>query len=516
MFTVIPFEDRYEQVWDKFVADDAINGLFLQSRNFLNYHPKGRFIDSSCLIFDREKLVAVVPGCVINNDNKKIFSSHPGSTFGGLIIHRKYYDATNLIEMIRTLEHHLLSSGFQKSLLKITSDLFCKEKSDLLQYILTYCGYSSYCELSTYIDFDEYNPDILANFNHGQKGKLKQALKKQMCFKRLESDEEISIFYTILSKNLLKFNTKPVHSMAELIDFKNNRLKDIVDFYGVLCEDKIIAGAMLFKINLVLHTQYSATDVNYSEYRPMTYLYYKLIDLAKNNGYRKLSWGISTEKQGTILNEGLLTFKESFGSKYVLNMGFYKVFQTENLQFEKYNKKDGDIMIHPLADVQSSEIGNGTRIWQFCVILDGARIGENCNICMNVFIEDDVIIGNNVVVKCGVQLWNGLRLEDDVFIGPNVTFTNDLVPRTGQHPISVLETVLKRGASIGANSVVVAGHTVGEYSLVGAGSVVTKDIPPYTVWYGNPAKQKGYITKSGILLDNTLCDDTGKKRSLED
>jgi len=173
-------------------------------------------------------------------------------------------------------------------------------------------------------------------------------------------------------------------------------------------------------------------------------------------------------------------------------------------------------MIHQLADVQSSKIGKDTKIWQFCVVLEKARIGENCNICMNVFIENDVVIGDNVTVKCGVQLWDGLRVEDDVFIGPNVTFTNDLMPRSRQRPVSFLETVLKRGTSIGANSVIIAGHTIGEYALIGAGSVVTKDIPPHTVWYGNPAKQKGYITKSGILLDNQLCDKAGKKHSLEE
>jgi acetyltransferase-like isoleucine patch superfamily enzyme len=173
-------------------------------------------------------------------------------------------------------------------------------------------------------------------------------------------------------------------------------------------------------------------------------------------------------------------------------------------------------MVHPLADVKTSEIGNSTRIWQFCVVLEGAKIGDNCNICMNVLIENDVQIGDNVTIKSGVQLWNGLRVEDDVFIGPNVTFTNDKYPRSKQYPGSFLKTVLKRGVSLGANSVIIAGHTIGEYALIGAGSVVTKDIPPYTVWYGNPAKQRGYVTKSGILLDNAFCDDAGKERSLDD
>ncbi|MCL2792140.1 MAG: N-acetyltransferase [Spirochaetaceae bacterium] len=173
-------------------------------------------------------------------------------------------------------------------------------------------------------------------------------------------------------------------------------------------------------------------------------------------------------------------------------------------------------MIHPLSDVKSQKIGENTKIWQFCVVLDGARIGNNCNICMNVLIESDVEIGNNVTVKSGVQLWNGLRVEDDVFIGPNVTFTNDIIPRSKQYPDSFVETVIKRGASIGANSVIIAGNIIGEYALLGAGSVVTKNVPPHTIWYGNPAKQKGYITKSGILLDNSFCDKTGKKRDLSE
>ena len=161
-------------------------------------------------------------------------------------------------------------------------------------------------------------------------------------------------------------------------------------------------------------------------------------------------------------------------------------------------------MIHSLADVQSSKIGENTKIWQFCVVLEGAKIGDNCNICMNVFIENDVQIGNNVTIKSGVQLWDGLMVEDDVFIGPNVTFTNDLIPRSKQRPASFLNTLIKQGASLGANSVIIAGHTIGEYALIGAGSVITKDIPPYTVWYGNPARQKGYITKSGILKKNKI------------
>lgn len=156
-------------------------------------------------------------------------------------------------------------------------------------------------------------------------------------------------------------------------------------------------------------------------------------------------------------------------------------------------------MIHPLADVQSQHIGEGTRIWQFCVILPQAKIGKNCNICAQVLIENDVIVGDNVTIKSGVQLWDGVRIEDNVFIGPNVTFTNDLLPRSMNRNYECKRITLRKGCSIGANTTLLAGIEIGEYAMIGAGSVVTKNIPPYTLWYGNPAVCKGIITKEGII-----------------
>ena len=171
----------------------------------------------------------------------------------------------------------------------------------------------------------------------------------------------------------------------------------------------------------------------------------------------------------------------------------------------------GRTEIHPLSDVKSIHIGQNTRIWQFCVIFEEAVIGENCNICAHVLIENEVVIGNNVTIKSGVQLWDGVHVEDDVFIGPNVTFTNDLVPRSKKHPKEFLRTILKQGASIGANATIVAGHTIGEYAFIGSGSVVTQDVPAYTLWYGNPARQRGYVTKEGILLNMDKKDKNGKE-----
>ena len=144
--------------------------------------------------------------------------------------------------------------------------------------------------------------------------------------------------------------------------------------------------------------------------------------------------------------------------------------------------------IHFTADVQTENIGDDTNVWQFCVVLHGAQIGKNCNICSHNFIENDVKIGNNVTVKCGVYLWDGIEIEDDVFIGPNVTFTNDKYPRSKQYPDEFLKTKIKKGASIGAGSVILGGVTIGEKAMIGAGSVITKDIPAGELWFGNPAK----------------------------
>ena len=145
-------------------------------------------------------------------------------------------------------------------------------------------------------------------------------------------------------------------------------------------------------------------------------------------------------------------------------------------------------MIHPTSDVKTNKIGENSNIWQFCVVFPRAEIGDNCNICAQVLIENEVKIGNGVTIKSGVQVWDGITIEDDVFIGPNVTFTNDLFPRSKNPDWKLSKTVVKKGASIGANATILAGVTIGENAMIGAGSVVTKDVPANTVWYGNPAK----------------------------
>lgn len=163
-----------------------------------------------------------------------------------------------------------------------------------------------------------------------------------------------------------------------------------------------------------------------------------------------------------------------------------------------------DYFVHPLSDVQTHSIGAGTRIWQFAVILKNAVLGKNCNINCHTFIENDVVIGDCVTVKSGVYLWDGVHIGNNVFIGPSVAFVNDHTPRSQQYPAKHIGATLEDYVSIGANATIMGAITIGEGAMIGAGSVVTKNIPPYTLWYGNPAVHKGYVTKEGVTLNLDL------------
>lgn len=149
--------------------------------------------------------------------------------------------------------------------------------------------------------------------------------------------------------------------------------------------------------------------------------------------------------------------------------------------------------IHPQALCETPHVGPRTRVWAFAHLLPGARVGADCNICDNVFIENDVVLGDRVTVKCGVQLWDGIEVEDDVFIGPNVTFTNDPFPRSRQYQAEVARTRIEQGASIGANATLLPGIRIGAHAMIGAGAVVTRSVPPHAIAVGNPARITGYV-----------------------
>ena len=159
-----------------------------------------------------------------------------------------------------------------------------------------------------------------------------------------------------------------------------------------------------------------------------------------------------------------------------------------------------NFFVHPQGLCESADIGEGTRIWAFAHVLPGARIGRDCNICDHVFVENDVVLGDRVTVKCGVQMWDGVRVDDDAFIGPNATFANDPFPRSRQRPERFTPTHIAQGASIGANATIICGNALGEYCFVGAGAVVTKDVPAYALVAGVPAHVIGWMCQCGERL----------------
>lgn len=172
-----------------------------------------------------------------------------------------------------------------------------------------------------------------------------------------------------------------------------------------------------------------------------------------------------------------------------------------------------NVYCHPQSIVETNTIGEHTRIWAFVHILRNVMIGSNCNICDFCFIEQNVRIGNNVTLKSGVYLWEGIEIEDDVFIGPNVVFTNDIRPRS-KHYKEAVKTVIRKGASVGANCTLIAGNEIGAYAMCGAGSVITKPVKPHALVYGNPARQHGWVDKKGNPLvqknENIWASETGE------
>jgi acetyltransferase-like isoleucine patch superfamily enzyme len=158
------------------------------------------------------------------------------------------------------------------------------------------------------------------------------------------------------------------------------------------------------------------------------------------------------------------------------------------------------ISVHPTALVASKAIGEGTRIWAFVNILAGARIGRDCNICDRCFIENDVVIGDRVTVKCGVSLYDALTLEDDVFVGPDVSFSNDPRPRSGRHVAAYPRTRVREGASLGAGAILIPGVTIGRWAMIGAGALVTRDVADFALVYGSPARLHGHVSRCGATL----------------
>ena len=323
---IVKYNDSFENKWDDFIEKESLNGTLLHSRNFLNYHPKDRFEDCSLIVMNGTNIVAVVPACKIVEEGKTYFSSHSGSTFGGIVLNGNSYNISTLSEIIPMLENYLSDNGFTDIIYKNAPDIFCEREMGLLDYMLFKNDYRQYNELSFVIPTNSLKEDVTANFVYGRRRHYKYSLKNNLDFKELVSDEEVSVFHEVLCENLKKFNTKPVHTCNEILEFKNKRFPENVKFYGVYKENKLIAGSMVFLFGKrVFHTQYLAAHPDFLNLYPMEFMDTNMIKVARDMDYKYFSFGISTEEHGKILNEGLAMFKEGFGSSYSINRSYFKI-----------------------------------------------------------------------------------------------------------------------------------------------------------------------------------------------
>lgn len=322
---LVKYSVLYEEEWDTFVTCNSLNGTFQQTRRFINYHPVDKFVDDSLIFFENENIIAVILACIVYNNNEKIFFSHKGSTFGGIVIGKEYYKIKYVNYILDTLDKYMLEHNYNMCYLKNTSYIFSKYNTFMLDYMLFYRNYNEYKELNFFIDLEKLDSEMVEkNFFKEKRRDLKIANNKGLKFRELELNE-IKIYYDILQKNLEKFNMIPVHTLKELLNLKTNILNNIVYFYGVFYEENLIAGSMCFNFNnICFHTQCLALDYKYSNLQTMTFLNYHLIKLSFLEKYKVFSFGISTEENGTKLNYGLANFKESFGIDYAFNSIYYK------------------------------------------------------------------------------------------------------------------------------------------------------------------------------------------------
>lgn len=320
------YNDGYYSAWDRFVLAESCNGTFEQTRNFLSYHPEGRFLDHSLLFFKGQTLMAVMPAHIVEENGIKRLLSHEGSTFGGIVLGRGFKKIADIEAVLDDLTAYARENGFAEIELKMTSNLYAHEPVEVLDYFLQQYGFYDTKELGFYIRVEGLSSSqILESFSASRRRDLRKSWKNDLTFRELESEEEIGTFYGILEANMQKFSKHPVHTMEELLGFKRVRLRDIVHFYGVFHEGRMIAGGMAFGFGNgeVFHVQYLASDQARLDLFPNDFLYYSMIVHAQEKGWRDISFGTSTLDHGRTLNRSLALFKSGFGTDMYVNRVYH-------------------------------------------------------------------------------------------------------------------------------------------------------------------------------------------------
>lgn len=320
MYEILPYSPELDKRLDHFVECESVNGTFLQTRRFLNYHPTGRFTDASFALEKSGTIVAYFPGVA----KEQTFVSHAGTTFGGPIIAKSFYSGSRLLEILKEADQYL-ASRFKNIRFKITPAIFAEESPDLLEYMLEHMGYTRHTELSSYCTLQS-GVDPLENCNKECRRIFKKSEIEGIRFGNLEKTEDFETFYHFLEISKSKHNVHPVHTLQELYDLKDNRIPDHIRFRGIWDGNTLVAAMMLFLFEgtKTIHGQYIAPNPDYEKFQPTTALYVRVMREAAQEGYKQISWGISTEDGGNYLNENLLRFKESLGAKACVNVRYEK------------------------------------------------------------------------------------------------------------------------------------------------------------------------------------------------
>ena len=321
------YNDMYCDAWDKFVLTESCNGTFEQTRNFLSYHPAGRFKDNSLIFFKGQTIMAVMPAHVVEESGRKLLLSHEGSTFGGIVLGRGFKKITDIESVLGELTDYAQENGFAEIELKMTGNLYAHEPVEVLDYFLQQYGFFDTKELGFYIHLEGISSScILESFSASRRRDLRKAWKNELSFRELGNEEEIGQFYGILEANMRKFSKRPAHTLEELLDFKRARLSDIAFFYGVFHENRMVAGGMAFNFGEgeVFHVQYLASDQGRLELFPNEFIYYSMIVNALEKGYSNISFGTSTLDHGRVLNRSLALFKSGFGTDMYVNRTYHK------------------------------------------------------------------------------------------------------------------------------------------------------------------------------------------------
>ena len=511
-FSVERYSPNRKPEWDTFVSS-AKNATFLFSRDYMDYH-RDRYADHSLMIFNDRALVAVLPA---NLNAEGALISHEGLTYGGLVVSR---DATlgDVLACFHAALQHLSQRHVSKLIYKRIPGFYNTLPDDEVAYALFL------------LDARLYRRDCATAVAQADRLPLrrdrKSLIKKAINFGvRIVPETSFQPFWeqVLVPQLAARYGAKPVHTLEE-ITLLASRFPEQIKQFSAYCGDEIVAGTTIYETPTVAHAQYASVTEKGRKLGAQAYLFNSLIEQYK--GKRFFDFGISNEKEGRALNHGLLEWKEGFGARCYAH-DFYEIATGNYPKLEPVLQVRPNMILAPPGMRQASpsasgdrpvrayfahpkalidegvSIGQGTRVWAFAHVVGGAMVGEDCNICDHTFIEGGVKIGNRVTIKCGVFLWDGLAIEDDVFIGPNAVFTNDSRPRSKKYLKEPLLTVLKEGCALGAGSTTLPGITIGRWAMVGAGSIVTHNVPDYALVVGSPARWRAWICRCGEKLFST-------------